>query len=198
MEHRVEEALPLVPWVGQRLPFAALDPGARQRVLAYIHALTPDVAAHRLYEALEGKDSIARAAAALLRAAPLVRLDKTLAALRGSSSVARLALQTISAHQPVYGVADLELLKSLIDTIPQVFPVRAERTTSKGLLGTRERWTCGFCDESGNGEDDARCKKCGRDPAGFFEGDLTASAAIALLTARQQALTALLSESSDG
>lgn len=201
VEHHVEEVISAVlRWVGERIPtggkFEDLDVTVRQRPLAYFRGLTPDVAASHLYEALAGEGVAAKAALALIQAVPLVQLETTLVAIRGSEPAARRALQALKAQQPSYGPADLALLDALITSIPQAFPERAARMTTKGLLGAREVWTCGFCGKKGNDEGDTHCKACWKDPAGFLREELTALSAVTMLTQRRRALAMLLNGTS--
>jgi uncharacterized protein YbjQ (UPF0145 family) len=192
VERAAPEGLPLV------LRFAALEmreqPERRAqpdaRVLDYLRALPPEPTAKALYDELSDEE-LGGAAALLITTVPLVRLSATRAAMEGPVPLARLALQTLVAFQATYTTEDLAHLDALAQLASERFPDRSVHNTSRGLLGKKNTWTCGFCGSTSN-DTNTRCYQCQRDGHGFREGELTPGQATALLSQRRAALAALL------
>lgn len=198
LEHVVPEALPLV----LRSVAASLEPrgaerrdGLIRRAVEYTHTLPPGPTASKLYDALADA-KLGAAAAALIKGTPLTRLEAVLAAMGAEDPVPRLALQTLLADQATYNEDDLPRFDALIHLIPERFPDRATPGMSTGIF-KGPIWACGFCGEKSNGAN-THCVKCHRDACGFFNGEVTPAQAVATLSARRDALAALLEAAADG
>jgi len=158
---------------------------------AFFQSLPRHDAVDALYRGLHSKNH--ETALALITKLQLTDLLKTKEALRNPDiEVRRRALQTLRGMQSSYGRSDAQTIDQLLELITSSFPPQVERTKKKGLMGgEKEAWKCG-CGHL-NSLEDRRCGRCKRDLDGFLQGQLTPSAATALLTTQRNALTQLLS-----
>jgi len=73
-------------------------------------------------------------------------------------------MQAVCLHQEYYTESDLNHCLDLHDAIKTAYPLKAEKTITKGMMGKEtEVWIC----ECGGKMIDSQCKKCLKDPWGF-------------------------------
>jgi hypothetical protein len=193
VQHSVPEALPLVlltvaEAIQQYNATDQRDPAIR-RAVEYLRMLPPKSTAAALYDTL-GDPTLGAAAVVLLKTASLTNLEAALHALKAEEPAPQRALQTLAVDQAGYDQEDLMRMDALLRAIPERFPNRATLGESRGMF-KGPVWTCGFCGNDRNGTN-SHCSRCRRDQTGFLDGEVTPARALASLTARRAALTALL------
>lgn len=97
-------------------------------------------------------------------------------------------MQAVCLHQEYYTESDLKHCLDLHDAIESAYPLKAEKTVMKGMMGKEtELWIC----ECGGKMIDSQCKKCLKDPWGFHLPKTSVGKALRTLEETAEALKAM-------
>ena len=102
-------------------------------------------------------------------------------------------MQAVCLHQEYYTESDLNHCLDLHDAIKTAYPLKAEKTVTKGMMGNETvLWTC----ECGGKMIQSQCKKCLKDPWGFHLPKTSVGKALRRLEELAEALKSMFASTS--